>query len=554
MGKKDKSKKKISGSVKTALKTEKKLNAKQKKELAALGEFLKMSKQSKQNNFNLNNVEERNIYKNKINLNIIDNDDIELVIAQIEKEEAKRQRVVEKIVAPPSRRVNFTLTAHPFKDELIMLGGEFHDGRTTFVYGDMFIYNLNKNEWMIIRAPSAPPPRCGHQAVTTTANKGELWVFGGEFSSPSESQFYHYRDLWVYRFAEKKWEKILSSGGPSARSGHRMAHIKKQLIVFGGFYDNLRDYKYYNDVYVFNLETYVWHKIELSGTPPLPRSGCVLLPTSENKLLVYGGYSKERIKKDVDKGCIHNDMFLMTPEKNDQTGLKWKWVSVKQSGIKVLPRCSASATLIQPNLAYIFGGVFDEEEEEELRGTFYNDLLALDLEKFQWHIVTLNGKKDVTTRHRRRKLKEESGQENDIEAENDMDMLSSTSVESTVVDDDGIFTVTIGPTQTFTADKKENVHKNVFVPCPRMNSGLVARHNILYLYGGIFEDEDRQYTFSDFYSLDCRKLEEWNTILKDDLSSQTWYDSSDSSSDSEDTDDNENEDDPSDKQMDIDKN
>lgn len=38
MGKKDKSKKKVSGSVKTALKTEKKLNAKQKKELAALGE------------------------------------------------------------------------------------------------------------------------------------------------------------------------------------------------------------------------------------------------------------------------------------------------------------------------------------------------------------------------------------------------------------------------------------------------------------------------------------------------------------------------------------
>lgn len=42
MGKKDKSKKKISGSVKTALKTEKKLNAKQKKELAALGEVRKI--------------------------------------------------------------------------------------------------------------------------------------------------------------------------------------------------------------------------------------------------------------------------------------------------------------------------------------------------------------------------------------------------------------------------------------------------------------------------------------------------------------------------------
>lgn len=38
MGKKNKNKQKVSGSVKTAMKTEKKLSAKQKKELAAIGE------------------------------------------------------------------------------------------------------------------------------------------------------------------------------------------------------------------------------------------------------------------------------------------------------------------------------------------------------------------------------------------------------------------------------------------------------------------------------------------------------------------------------------
>ncbi|XP_026675478.1 kelch domain-containing protein 4-like isoform X2 [Ceratina calcarata] len=416
----------------------------------------------------------------------------------------------------------------------------------------MFVYNLNKNEWMIVKAPGAPPPRCGHQAIATTVNKGELWVFGGEFSSPSESQFYHYKDLWVYRFAEKKWEKILSPGGPSARSGHRMVHIKKQLIVFGGFHDNLRDYKYYNDVHIFNLETYAWHKIELSGVPPLPRSGCIVLATPENKLLVYGGYSKERIKKDVDKGSIHNDMFLMTPEKNDQTGLKWKWVSVKQSGLKISPRCSASAVLVQPNLAYLFGGVFDEEDdEEELRGTFYNDLAGLDLEKFQWHIVTLHGKKDETTRRRRRKPKED-GQDDtgDKDASDDETEESSMPVESKVVDDDGIFTVTIGPASTSVTDKQQSTCKDMFVPSPRINPGLAVKHNVLYLYGGMVENGDRQYTLNDFYSLDCRKLDEWRTILKDDLSLQTWYDSSDSSSnsDSSDEDDSENE------QMDVSEN
>lgn len=71
---------------------------------------------------------------------------------------------------------------------------------------------------------------------------------------------------------------------------------------------------------------------------------------------------------------------------NDQTGLKWKWSVVKQGGIRVSPRCSASAIIVTPSIAYMFGGVYDEEDnDEELHGTFYNDLIALNLSKLQWH-------------------------------------------------------------------------------------------------------------------------------------------------------------------------
>ncbi|KAJ8674008.1 hypothetical protein QAD02_005270 [Eretmocerus hayati] len=478
MGKKDK-KKKVSGSEKTLKKTEKKLDAKKKKELAALGE-----------------------------------DDIEKVVAQIEREEARRQKVVEAVVDPPSRRVNFTLTPHPLKDELILFGGEFHNGQKTVVYGDMFFYNINKNEWTVVKAPGAPPPRCGHQAVATQSGKGELWIFGGEFSSPSESQFYHYRDLWVFLIGEKKWEKITAPGGPSARSGHRMISIKKNLYVFGGFHDNLRDYKYFNDVYCFNMATYTWNKIECSGIPPPPRSGCIVLPTPENKILVYGGYSKERIKKDVDK-------------ENDQTGLKWKWSSVKQGGISVSPRCSASAVLVNSNLAYMFGGVYDDEEDdEELNGNFFNDLIALNLGKLQWHTVTLNGK-NATTKKKRRKVKESEGDgsnnddDDGSEEEDEAEPMDVAPVQTTVTDDDGIFTVTMGPVATATKITSIGATTvNIFTPSPRINPGLAVKHNVLYLYGGMFEDGDKQFTLSDMYSLDCKKLDEWATIIKDDLSSQ----------------------------------
>lgn len=30
--------------------------------------------------------------------------------------------------------------------------------------------------------------------------------------------------------------------------------------------------------------------------------------------MLYGGYSKERVKKDVDRGKTHTDMFMLMPE------------------------------------------------------------------------------------------------------------------------------------------------------------------------------------------------------------------------------------------------
>lgn len=42
--------------------------------------------------------------------------------------------------------------------------------------------------------------------------------------------------------------------------------------------------------------------------------------------------------------------------------------------------------IVQPHLAYMFGGVYDEEDnDEELHGTFFNDLVAFNLSKLQWH-------------------------------------------------------------------------------------------------------------------------------------------------------------------------
>lgn len=108
-----------------------------------------------------------------------------------------------------------------------------------------------------------------------------------------------------------------------------------------------RDYIYYNDVHSFNLDTFTWSRLPVSGSAPSPRSACQMTATPDaTGVIIYGGYSKsvrvllqndtddaycddvivmrfhfhQRAKKDVDKGIIHSDMFLLRKEGKEEQG------------------------------------------------------------------------------------------------------------------------------------------------------------------------------------------------------------------------------------------
>ena len=156
MGKKDK-KKSGKGAEKTAEKTAKKLGKRLKKET---GE-----------------------------------DDIEAIVKAIEEEERiRREAVKESKVDPPSHRANFSLNPHTDNfPELVIFGGEFYNGQKVTMFNELLLYNVKRNEWTRIRSPAGPAPRSAHAAVISPQAGGQLWVFGGEFASPTETQFHHYK-------------------------------------------------------------------------------------------------------------------------------------------------------------------------------------------------------------------------------------------------------------------------------------------------------------------------------------------------------------------------
>lgn len=55
-------------------------------------------------------------------------------------------------------------------------------------------------------------------------------------------------------------------------------------------------------------------------------------------------------------------------------------------------------------------------------------------------------------------------------------------------------------------------------PCPRSSAMAAVKHGKLYLYGGMFEVGDRQFTLNDLYCLDLHKMEQWEVLVEMDPS------------------------------------
>ena len=55
--------------------------------------------------------------------------------------------------------------------------------------------------------------------------------------------------------------------------------------------------------------------------------------------------------------------------------------------------------------------------------------------------------------------------------------------------------------------------RSAFWPCARMNAQMVVVRGVLYLYGGLYEEANKQVTLQDMYALDLSKLDQWRTLI-----------------------------------------
>lgn len=88
-------------------------------------------------------------------------------------------------------------------------------------------------------------PRSGAAMTSNGQGKPELWLFGGEFSSPKQGIFYHYADFWKLDCSTREWTKIEAKGAPSGKPLHPdylSTYIPHEICVYVYSYVDMYSY------------------------------------------------------------------------------------------------------------------------------------------------------------------------------------------------------------------------------------------------------------------------------------------------------------------------
>jgi N-acetylneuraminic acid mutarotase len=385
-----------------------------------------------------------------------DDGDEDNLDALLEVYRKKDENVTTTVIEPPLEqgfpppRANATLTLADDKNGyLYLLGGEYYDGVENIVLDDLFRWDVAKNEWRQIISPTPKPgPRCAH---STVYYRNALYVLAGELASAD--QYHHYKDIWKFDLSTMKWEEIqprATGTAPTARSGHAAFVWKHYMIVFGGFYEALRETRFYNDVCVLDLQSLTWMDIPHSklASRPEPRSA-VNVGLKGDTAIIHGGYSKLKNPTTKAESKVHTDAWLLHLKPILQgKPPTWERLSNRHKGSFSNPsNRSGTASVTYKDRMLIFGGVVDtEEHHHRVDSVFYNELHAFDMERRTWFPVRVKAaSKEGKSRRRRKKNDAEDGNGDDgvVEQKDDEDESeddSDSDLEADIDADDALAT------------------------------------------------------------------------------------------------------------------
>ncbi|KAH7393891.1 kelch repeats protein-like protein [Phaeosphaeria sp. MPI-PUGE-AT-0046c] len=508
--------------------------------------------------------------------------DLDAVLAQYAKEQEQYNAITEVASEPPAARTSATIIASPANEnELFLFGGEYFNGATAKFFNDLLVYNIKQDAWKKVTSPNSPLPRSGH-AWCRGANTKDIYLFGGEFSSPKQGTFYHYNDFWKLDPTNREWTRVEGKSkapGPPARSGHRMVGYKQYIILFGGFQDTSATTKYLNDLWIYDCINFVWHTPKLQAARAIPdaRSSFTLLPHDQGAV-IYGGYSRVKTtaggkqqqqqgkgKKSggggpanrmVLKPKVHDDTWYLrvTPPVSDAapgTLPTVSWEKRKKPANAPNPLRAGATMAYHKGRGVLFGGVHDvEDSEEAIDSEFFNQAFVWNIERNRYMPLALRrpktnaNKKAAQQANVSRRARGKADEEELLANLKALEMRAG----AAAPDSDDETPKKADDDEDIESDRPEKPRIFEF-PHPRFNAALTVQGDNLYIYGGTYEKGDREFTFDELWSVNLNHLDGVVEIFKREL--EDWQGSEDEAdSDEDEEDDDEDGSDASDEDAD----
>ncbi|XP_064461049.1 F-box only protein 42-like [Ornithodoros turicata] len=220
----------------------------------------------------------------------------------------------------PTISKRYSHSACVLGDSMFVFGG-CTTANTTF--NDLWRLDLATRRWIRpLSMGTYPPPKA---CASLVSYKDNLLLFGGWTHTspyPLHQTWRIFRHLHIYNIAANRWTQVSTVGGCPSMAGHSATTQGSLMVVFGGLHciNPVGPFSSSNEVWVLDLQTYMWQKQNTTQPKPRPRYGHSQISLSDKHMLIIGGCGGPN--------TLLNDVWLLTIPDNPEMPWEWKQVVV----------------------------------------------------------------------------------------------------------------------------------------------------------------------------------------------------------------------------------
>lgn len=262
--------------------------------------------------------------------------------------------------------------------KIIVFGGTFFAGDDKFEYLDeTWILDTDKLAWhKILCSGQLPAPRYGHSAHIVGSR---MFIIGGK--GPHGAM---YGDVFFLDLIEWIWVPVSPlSAGPSPRFLHASELVGRKIVIHGGWDSGS---ECYNDLWIFNTDSFAWMQPKTAGFGPTPRYGHTMTLTTDGRILTFGGstITESGLPKYLD------DLRQLDTE-------SMIWSRPRLNGNIPTARYGHSAILLENDVIGIFGGWGRGgcQSSEHISNPNAHSVHYFDVKTMSWIVPSKTGKKEM---------------------------------------------------------------------------------------------------------------------------------------------------------------